>query len=115
MEMKGSCHCGKVQILSEKESIPGIVKCFCRDCQKHLGNFAPWVVCEKEDTTITGSVGEYQSSDDVHRLFCTDCGASIAKRPISGTKVLIAAGMFKQPVDLEVTNEVFTEAKEPWM
>ena len=68
MKIQASCHCGKVMIETESESIPGIVKCFCFDCQKHLGNFAPWVVCSKKDTTITGPVGKYASSAVAPRL-----------------------------------------------
>ena len=111
----GSCHCGKVAINVAPDSVPGIVKCFCRDCQKHLGNYAPWVVCHKSATTISGSVGEYASSPVAVRLYCTQCGASIAKRPVEGEKVLIAAGIFNQPLELDVIKEVFTEAKESWM
>lgn len=115
MHTKGSCHCGKTTITTVKSSIPGIIKCYCRDCQQHLGNFAPWVVCKKSDTQIEGEVGEYESSEGIKRLFCTTCGASIAKRPDDGEVVVIAAGIFDQPLDFEVIKEVFTESKQPWM
>lgn len=115
MNIKGSCHCGKTTISTNDASIPGIIRCYCRDCQKHLGNFAPWVVCKKEETKIDGEVGEYQSSEDVKRLFCTNCGASVAKRPDQGENIVIAAGIFDQPLNLNVVEEVFIEAKEGWM
>lgn len=113
--MTGSCLCGKTTITSTDESIVGIVRCYCRDCQKHLGNFAPWVVCEKENTVVGGTLGVYRSSEASERLFCTNCGASLAKRPIEGPKILIAAGIFDQPLNLPVIKEVYTEDKQDWM
>ena len=86
MEIHGSCLCGKVTISSDATSIAGVVRCFCRDCQKHMGNFAPWVVCETENTTILGPVNAYPSSETAERLFCTECGASLAKRPLTGPR-----------------------------
>lgn len=115
MNINGSCHCGKITVESDISSDKGIVKCHCRDCQKHLGNFAPWVVCQKIDTQIMGPIGKYQSSEGVYRLFCTDCGASLAKKPDTGEVIVIAAGIFDQPLQLEVIDEIFTEAKQPWM
>lgn len=115
MSIQGSCLCGKTKIETSKDFITGIVRCFCRDCQKHLGNFAPWVVCEAGSTTISGPVKAYPSSETAERLFCTDCGASLAKRPLAGPKILIAAGIFEQPLDLPIVKEVFTEDKQDWM
>lgn len=113
--LAASCHCGAVTITTNKDSVKGIVKCYCRDCQKHLGNYAPWVVCSKEETSFNGPVGEYTSSEVAKRLYCKECGSSLAKMPNSGEVTLVAAGCFEQPLHLEVIKEVFTEAKEPWM
>lgn len=115
MEIYGSCLCGHVTITASNEAIIGIVRCFCRDCQKHLGNFAPWVVCDTEKTIISGPVRVFKSSETAERLSCGDCGASIAKRPTTGPKILIAAGIFDQPLNLPVIKEVFTEDKQDWM
>jgi hypothetical protein len=115
MQIHGSCLCGAVTVTSDRENIAGIVQCFCTDCQKHLGNFAPWVVCEKESTNLEGPVRSYASSETSHRLSCEKCGASIAKHPNEGSKILIAAGIFDQPLDLPVIKQVFTEDKQPWM
>jgi hypothetical protein len=115
MHIHGSCLCGAVTLSSHSDSIAGIVQCFCVDCQKHLGNFAPWVICEKETTTIEGPVGVYRSSEAAERLFCENCGASLAKRPLEGQKMLVAAGIFEQPLSLPVIKQVFTEDKQPWM
>jgi len=113
--LHASCHCGAVTIKTDLPSVKGIVKCYCRDCQKYLGNYAPWVVCDKGATQIDGSVGEYTSSDVAKRLYCKDCGSSLAKVPNDSEIVLVAAGCFDQPLNLEVIKEVFVEAKEPWM
>lgn len=115
MELNGSCHCGKTNVTTNRESVAGIIKCHCVDCQKHLGNFAPWVVCAKDDTSINGEVGEYQSSEGVNRLFCTACGASIGKKPDEGDKIVFVAGIFDKPLEIEVIDEIFTESKEEWM
>ncbi len=115
MNIEGSCLCGAVTVTSKKESVVGIVQCFCVDCQKHLGNFAPWVVCEKESTNLEGPVRSYASSKASNRLSCEKCGASLAKQPNDGPKFLIAAGIFEQPLDLQVIKQVFTEDKQPWM
>jgi hypothetical protein len=72
-------------------------------------------VCDTESTTILGPVKTYVSSETAERLFCEDCGASLAKRPLQGPKVLIAAGIFDQPLNLTVIKEVFTEDKQDWM
>lgn len=115
MNIQGSCLCGAVTITSNKEQIAGIVQCFCTDCQKHLGNFAPWVVCEKESTQLEGPVRPYASSETSHRLSCETCGASIGKQPNEGPKILIAAGIFDQPLEIPVIKQVFTEDKQVWM
>jgi hypothetical protein len=115
MKIIGSCICGAVTIETESANIPGIVQCFCTDCQKHLGNFAPWVICEKESTLISGPVLSYVSSESSQRLSCEKCGASLGKQPNEGPKVLIAAGMFDQPLEMPVIKQVFTEDRQSWM
>jgi hypothetical protein len=55
------------------------------------------------------------SSGSFHRLSCEKCGASIAKQPIDGPKILIAAGIFDQPLELPIIKQVFIEDKQPWM
>ncbi len=115
MKINASCHCGGVTITTERDSVLGIVKCYCFDCQKLMGNYAPWVVCAKNETVLDGSVGRYASSETSERLFCTVCGSSLAKEPLEGEKILIAAGVFSPPLDLTVIKEVFTEDKQAWM
>jgi hypothetical protein len=114
MDIFAQCHCGASTIKTKKETVVGMVNCYCTDCYHYIGNFAPWVVCEKADTTLEGPIGAYESSHEAERLYCEECGSSVGKRTFKGPKIMILAGLFDGIDDLKVVNEVFVESRPKW-
>lgn len=74
----GGCHCGAIRYQIEGELIVHAL-CHCRDCRLHAG--APvvgWTMyAEDAVKVIKGEPKEYQSSEQVRRQFCADCGTGL--------------------------------------
>lgn len=109
--IKGICLCGQITVTTDETSVLGVIRCFCNQCYSHLGNYAPWAVCDVASTTIEGTIKTYQSSEKVERLNCATCGAVIGKRTQGGVKIMISAGLFPQDTKLDVIKDIFIDSK----
>lgn len=89
-KVRGGCHCGKVRY--EASGTPVYVPyCHCESCRRTSG--APvvmYVMFEKQDVRFTeGQRKLYESSPDVHRSFCPDCGTPLTWEAVWGRKAVI--------------------------
>ncbi len=113
-KITGKCMCGKTQINSTLEKPPSIINCYCEDCYHHLGNYAPWVACPKEKTTITGPLQTYKSSEKSQRQFCGNCGAIISMSLHETERIMIPAGLLDNNKDYPVIMSIFEKSKKNW-
>jgi hypothetical protein len=109
----GGCQCGAVRFKIEG-TLGDASVCHCRMCQKAFGGFyAPLVSLGKAKLTWTrGTPKKFQSSNFVHRAFCSDCGTPLTYEAPDG--IALAIGAFDKPRNIEPTIQFGVEGKLPF-
>lgn len=115
-EMSGACHCGRVRVTMPIESV-GVVVCHCADCQRLHGNSFALFAGDQSVVHWTGveHMRWYRSSSENERAFCEHCGSRLAKRPLSGSRVMVSAGIFGQALQRRVIKNLWLEQKPAWV
>lgn len=111
----GGCQCGAVRFRIEGELGEASI-CHCRMCQKAFGAFyGPFVRVKIAELTWTrGERATFQSSDQVRRGFCRDCGTPLT---YEGDPEIIdvAIGAFDDPRPIRPTMQLATDRALPWV
>jgi len=110
----GGCQCGAVRWhATEIGDNPHV--CYCRMCQKAMGNlFADLVRIKAEHLTWTrGAPSEFNSSDMAARGFCRDCGTPLYFRSLSGQNVSMTIGSFDEPHLVPILWQMGLEGRHP--
>ncbi|WP_076413294.1 GFA family protein [Shewanella sp. UCD-KL12] len=117
---QGSCLCGKIRFQIESEPV-AVSNCHCNMCQKqHGAAFATYARFKRSQVNyLSGeaSLAVYQSSDNVQRKFCADCGANIEWGYSSGEYaiwVAMALGLFDTEIVPETVKELHEETQVSW-
>lgn len=111
----GGCQCGAVRYaLLEDPHDPHL--CHCRMCQKQFGNyFAALASVPVAKFVVTrGELAHFQSSHDVRRGFCRDCGTPLTYEPLSRPTVAIALGSLDQHAAIKPAVQYGVEGREPF-
>ena len=113
-ERTGGCQCGAVRFRI-KGALGRASICHCRMCQKAFGSFfAPLVTAPEGGLTWSrGEPAWFQSSVNISRGFCADCGTPLAYRHPGSLE--IAIGAFDDPSDLAPQIQVNVAARLPWV
>ena len=109
----GGCQCGAVRFrIKGGLGRPSI--CHCRMCQKQFGGFFGPLVTAKGETEWTRDEPTYfQSSINIARGFCKQCGTPLTYRHPGGLE--IAIGAFDDRSDLAPQIQVNYGARLPWV
>ena len=110
----GGCQCGAVRFrISGKLGRPSI--CHCRMCQKQFGGlFSALVTAPDEGMEWTrGEPSYFQSSVNIERGFCKNCGTPMTYRHPGGLE--LAIGTFDDRSDLAPQIQVNYDARIPWV
>ena len=110
----GGCQCGAVRFrTSGKLGLPSI--CHCRMCQKQFGGlFSALVTAPDEGMEWTrGEPSYFQSSVNIERGFCKNCGTPMTYRHPGGLE--LAIGTFDERSDLAPQIQVNYDARIPWV
>lgn len=110
----GGCQCGAVRFRIRGElGRPSI--CHCRMCQKQFGSFFSALVTAPGDSLewTRGEPTYFQSSVNIDRGFCKDCGTPMTYRHPGGLE--IAIGAFDERDDLAPQIQVNHAARLPWV
>jgi hypothetical protein len=111
MEFSGGCQCGAVRFrargLGDNPHI-----CYCRMCQKAMGNLGAALVSVTDLTWTRGTPAIFTSSHNVHRGFCRDCGTPLFVRNV-GAPYGMTIGSFDTPHAIPILIEMGTEGKHP--
>ena len=93
----GGCQCGQVRYALS--TMPKISVCFCRMCQKAVGNyFGAFATVPREDLIWTrGGPATFASSEAAERGFCSDCGTPLTFRYLGKDRVSVTAGSLDDP------------------
>lgn len=116
----GGCLCGAVRYTAEADAVSATV-CHCKDCQKFTGSaFAALVFVAKEALTVTGTLKTFTSiggsGNPIHRLFCPECGSSIAEQSSRRPDAMVLnVGTFDDPSQAKPGREIFRDDALPWV
>ncbi len=108
-QLSGSCLCGKVRFTAvpQKDEM-GV--CHCEMCRKWTGGTYMAVACGTSvEFDGKDSLGVYKSSDYGERVFCKECGTSLAWRMQDGSHTSLSAQAFDNPGRFKFTSEIFTD------
>jgi hypothetical protein len=110
----GGCQCGAVRFrINGKLGRPSI--CHCRMCQKQFGGFFSALVTAPDEGLewTRGEPSYFQSSINIERGFCRDCGTPMIYRHPGGLE--LAIGTFDDRSDLAPQVQVNYGARNPWV
>ena len=112
----GSCHCGSVKyrILGKIDAF----FCHCENCRLNAGApFAAWGRVPADSfELLSGTLSEYNSSDEVIWSFCQSCGTSIKYQNLeSAPDIDFMLATLKSPGDVTPKYHIQTKEKLPWV
>ena len=116
--LTGSCLCNAIRYEIDGELGP-IVKCHCSKCRKANGTaFATNAAFSKAAFRfVTGedSVGEFESSPGVFRVFCRNCGSPLySRRPAMPDMLRLRIGTLDTPLQAKPTAHIYAGSKAEW-
>lgn len=108
----GSCLCGAISFQVEGE-LTAPDACHCSKCRKWSGHYWASTDVLRDDVTIEGQeqVGWYQSSENVRRGFCRNCGSVLFWDVEGRERLAIAMGAFDQPTGTHLAKHIFVTDK----
>jgi hypothetical protein len=109
--LTGGCQCGAVRF--QAESLGRATICHCRMCQKAFGSFFGPLVTTKTLIWTRGAPKYFQSSNNVRRGFCGECGTPLVY-DYGSPDLEIAIGAFDDPTVAAPVLQVNTHDKLPF-
>jgi hypothetical protein len=116
----GGCLCGKVRYSATGE--PAFVGvCHCTDCQKFTGSaFSTVLGVPKPAVKFEGKIARYSKTGDtgksIHRIFCPECGSSIADEADAlPDVVMLGSGTLDDSSWVKPGMEIFCDSAQAWV
>ena len=116
----GGCLCGKVRYSATGE--PAFVGvCHCTDCQKFTGSaFSTVLGVPKPAVKFEGKIARYSKTGDtgksIHRIFCPECGSSIADEADAlPDVVMLGAGTLDDSSWVKPGLEIYCDSAQSWV
>jgi hypothetical protein len=113
---KGGCLCGALRYeatVSESENW----YCHCRMCQKATGSAVSTsaIIKKSQLRMLKGTAKYYQSSTDIERGFCDNCGSPMFFRPIKEDWISILSGTLDDPEVAPPEGHYGIESRISWL
>jgi hypothetical protein len=118
--IQGGCLCGAVRYSGDAEPV-FVAVCHCRDRQKHTGSaFAFLIEIPKSAVEFQGVLKTFTSLADsgrpILRLFCPECGSSIAEEPtVQPGLIIINGGTLDDPSSIRPPVEIYHDRALAWV
>ena len=118
VKAKGRCYCGSVQFEFEGEGTS--IECYCRECQYISGGSqnTAHIVKKSLFRWLQGTPKSFARTDmetPRTRLFCEDCGTSLATlSPRFPDSIILKVGTFDDPTIFKPVLAQFTVDKQPF-
>ncbi|MGV6849525.1 MAG: GFA family protein [Marinibacterium sp.] len=107
---QGKCLCGACRFTAVPEPTAGV--CHCGMCRKWSGGMFIGVQCGDSLSFVDGApVKTFLSSEWGRRLFCSDCGSTLAWQTADGTMTAVSIQAFDDPGAFPVVSEIFYDEK----
>ena len=112
----GGCLCGALRYeaaVSESENW----YCHCRMCQKATGSVVSTsaIIKKSQLRMLKGTAKFYQSSTDIERGFCANCGSPMFFRPIKEDWISILSGTLDDPEVAPPQGHYGVESRISWL
>ena len=116
--LRGSCLCGRVQY-EVHGPLSHVTNCHCVMCRKkHGAAFATYGRVQEDDfKLISGAndIASYQSSPEVTRTFCRQCGSTLQFiRSTRPGNFSLALGTLDDDPGVRASRHIFVDSKAPW-
>lgn len=112
---KGGCVCGTIRYSADAAPINERI-CHCRLCQRAIGAaFNARVLFRIEDVSIEGPWASVNTSPDLKRGFCPNCGTTMFSRRDSAGIIGITTGSLDDPSLFHPQMHIFIASKQPWV
>lgn len=106
----GKCLCGAVTFTAEVPEMKMGV-CHCSMCRSWTGGVFMSVGCKSLNFAEDAPVGVYASSDWGQRLFCKECGSTLAWQSKDLTHNVVSVQALGEPSAFEFVSEIFIDEK----
>jgi len=115
---KGSCLCGAVRFEIEGE-IETVLKCHCQKCRKAsgtaFGTNAPIQSSAFRLVDGADALASYQSTPDLARYFCRNCGSPIYSQRTSTPELKrLRVGSLDTPLKARPSAHIYVGSKAEW-
>ena len=112
----GGCLCGALRYeaaVTESENW----YCHCRMCQKATGSVVSTsaIIKKSQLRMLKGTAKFYQSSTDIERGFCANCGSPMFFRPITEDWISILSGTLDDPEVAPPEGHYGVESRISWL
>ena len=108
---QGRCLCGACRFTAEPAADHAEV-CHCSKCRQWSGGMFIGVTVAASLSFAEGApVKSYESSDWGRRLFCAECGSTLAWAMADGTMAMVSIHALEGAEELAVTHEIFIDEK----
>jgi hypothetical protein len=113
---EGGCLCGAVRYKATGEPLQ-VAHCHCERCRRSTGAAFATGVCfpVKAVTWKQGEPVSYQSSESFARLFCSQCGSSVAQHNLATDTMWPLAGTLDRPDSVTPEFHMFIEEQLSWV
>ena len=112
---EGGCLCGGVRYRAEGEPVNERI-CHCRLCQKAIGAaFNARILFRVEAVAIEGPAATVNSSPDLQRGFCPECGTTLFSRRASAGVIGLTTGSLDDPSLFRPQMHIWTSSRQPWV
>ena len=112
---EGGCLCGRVRYRAEGEPVNERI-CHCRLCQKAVGAaFNARILFRIEAVAVEGPVATVNSSPELERGFCPQCGTTLFSRRDSADVIGLTTGSLDDPSMFRPQMHIWTASKQPWV
>ena len=101
LETVGACLCGAVRF-TIRGSLRNVLACHCGQCRKSSGHFWAATAAPRDAFTFQSDDGLswFQSSQEVKRGFCRNCGSSLFWSHRGKDTLSVSAGVLEKPTNL---------------
>ena len=112
---EGGCLCGAVRYSCEGKPI-NVRVCHCRNCQKAMGSpFFARALYDQRALTVSGATSRYPTSEQIERVFCTQCGTRLFSWRRNGTAAGVALATFDDRNAFAPTEHIWVSERISWV
>ncbi len=118
MSVKGSCHCGYLQMVVEQDDLTDVANCHCSICRRSTGGtFVTWATVPKDCLKwVGGTPAVYRATENSQRFYCPRCGAQMALyTDLAPQTVDVTVSTLDRVDEFPPTREIWVKNKIKWV